>query len=118
LVEECVELASSEVDADDSGQRILHLRGDIVPYIHLREVFGIEGQSPPIEQIVITGVEGSRIGIVVDTVIGEHQTVIKSLSRVYKDVEGLSGATIKGDGSIALILDIPSLIRRVIAESK
>jgi len=118
LVEECVELTNSEVDDDDSGQRILHLRGDIVPYIHLRDVFGIEGESPPIEQIVITGVEGSRIGIVVDTVIGEHQTVIKSLSRVYKDVEGLSGATIKGDGSIALILDIPSLVRRVVAESK
>ena len=118
LVEECVELTNNEVDEDDSGQRILHLRGEIVPYIHIRDWFDIEGESPPIEQIVITGVEGSRVGIVVDTVIGEHQTVIKSLSRVYKDVEGISGATIKGDGSIALILDIPSLIRRVVAESK
>ncbi|MGL1862600.1 MAG: chemotaxis protein CheA [Pseudodesulfovibrio sp.] len=118
LVEECVELTNTEVDEDDSGQRILHLRGEIVPYIHIRDWFDIEGESPPIEQIVITGVEGSRVGIVVDTVIGEHQTVIKSLSRVYKDVEGISGATIKGDGSIALILDIPSLVRRVVAESK
>ncbi|MDD3310821.1 chemotaxis protein CheA [Pseudodesulfovibrio sp.] len=117
LVEECVELSRKDVE-EDSDQRILHLRGEIVPYIHLREWFGIEGENPPIEQIVITGVEGSRVGIVVDTVIGEHQTVIKSLGRVYKDVEGLSGATIKGDGSIALILDIPSLVRRVIAESR
>lgn len=117
LVEECVELARTDVEAEDSGQKILHLRGEIVPYIHLRDWFRIEGENPPIEQIVITGVEGSRIGIVVDTVIGEHQTVIKSLSRVYKDVEGLSGATIKGDGSIALILDIPGLVRRAIAES-
>ena len=117
LVEECVELAGSDVD-DESDQRILHLRGEIVPYIHLRDWFGIEGEPPDIEQIVITGVEGSRVGIVVDTVIGEHQTVIKSLGRVYKDVEGLSGATIKGDGSIALILDIPSLVRRVIADSR
>jgi two-component system chemotaxis sensor kinase CheA len=116
LVEECVELAASDVD-ESSKQRILHLRGEIVPYIHLRDWFGVDGESPPIEQIVITGVEGSRVGIVVDTVIGEHQTVIKSLSRVYKDVEGISGATIKGDGSIALILDIPSLVRRIIAES-
>tara|TARA_Y100001954_G_scaffold238583_1_gene306947 strand:- start:118505 stop:120733 length:2229 start_codon:yes stop_codon:yes gene_type:complete len=116
LVEECVELARSDVD-EQSGQRILHLRGEIVPYIHIRDWFEIEGENPPIEQIVITGVEGSRVGIVVDTVIGEHQTVIKSLSRVYKDVEGISGATIKGDGSIALILDIPSLVRRVVAES-
>ncbi|MDC0335813.1 chemotaxis protein CheA [Pseudodesulfovibrio sp.] len=118
LVEECVELTRQDVDADDSGQRILHLRGEIVPYIHIRDWFEIEGENPPIEQIVITGVEGSRVGIVVDTVIGEHQTVIKSLSRVYKDVEGISGATIKGDGSIALILDIPSLVRRVVAESR
>ena len=117
LVEECVELAGSDVD-DESDQRILHLRGEIVPYIHLRDWFGIESEPPAIEQIVITGVEGSRVGIVVDTVIGEHQTVIKSLGRVYKDVEGLSGATIKGDGSIALILDIPSLVRRVIADSR
>lgn len=117
LVEECVELANSDVD-EESEQRILHLRGEIVPYIHLRDWFGIEGEPPAIEQIVITGVEGSRIGIVVDTVIGEHQTVIKSLGRVYKDVEGLSGATIKGDGSIALILDIPSLVRRIIADSR
>ena len=116
LVEECVELSQNDVD-EESGQRILHLRGEIVPYIHLRDWFAVEGDNPLIEQIVITGVEGSRVGIVVDTVIGEHQTVIKSLSRVYKDVEGISGATIKGDGSIALILDIPSLVRRVIAES-
>lgn len=118
LVEECVELARSEVDENDSGQRILHLRGEIVPYIHIREWFGVEGDNPPIEQIVITTVEGARVGIVVDTVIGEHQTVIKSLGRVYKDVEGISGATIKGDGSIALILDVPSLVRRVVAESR
>jgi two-component system chemotaxis sensor kinase CheA len=116
LVEECVELNASDVD-ENSKQRILHLRGEIVPYIHLRDWFGVDGENPPIEQIVITGVEGSRVGIVVDTVIGEHQTVIKSLSRVYKDVEGISGATIKGDGSIALILDIPSLVRRVVAET-
>ncbi|MCJ2163666.1 MULTISPECIES: chemotaxis protein CheA [unclassified Pseudodesulfovibrio] len=118
LVEECVELTRSEVESSDSNQRILHLRGEIVPYIHIRDWFDIEGENPPIEQIVITGVEGSRIGIVVDTVIGEHQTVIKSLGRVYKDVEGISGATIKGDGSIALILDVPGLVRRVVAESK
>lgn len=118
LVEECVELSRSEVEEAGSEQRILHLRGEIVPYIHIREWFNIEGENPPIEQIVITGVEGSRVGIVVDTVIGEHQTVIKSLGRVYKDVEGISGATIKGDGSIALILDVPGLIRRIVAESR
>ncbi len=117
LVEECVELARAEEDEDDSGQRILHLRGEIVPYIRIRDWFAVEGEKPPIEQIVIVGVEEGRIGLVVDTVIGEHQTVLKSLGRVYKDVESISGATIKGDGSIALILDIPSLVQRVVSES-
>jgi len=116
LVEECVEL--HQQDVDPSGRkRIINLRGELVPYISLRRWFEIEGESPEIEQIVITGVEGRRIGIVVDHVIGEHQTVIKSLGRVYRDVEGISGATIKGDGSLALILDVPRLVRSVVAEN-
>ncbi|MBI9110167.1 chemotaxis protein CheA [Maridesulfovibrio ferrireducens] len=117
LVEECVELTRKNVE-EANGQQFVNLRGEIVPYIRIREWFDIEGESPPIEQIVITGLEGSRIGVVVDTVIGEHQTVIKSLGRVYRDVEGISGATIKGDGTLALILDIPKLFRTVLAEIK
>jgi two-component system chemotaxis sensor kinase CheA len=115
LVEECVELHRSDVD-ESGRQSIINLRGELVPYIHLRHWFELPGGSPDIEQIVITGVEGRRIGIVVDNVIGEHQTVIKSLGRVYRDVEGISGATIKGDGSLALILDVPRLVRSVAAE--
>ena len=61
--------------------------------------------------MVITQVNGTSYGFVVDKVIGEHQTVIKSLGRAYKNVEGISGATILGDGSVALILDIPHLVR-------
>ncbi len=115
LVEECVELHRKEVD-ETGRQRIINLRGELVPYIHLRQWFELDGPSPDIEQIVITGVEGRRVGIVVDNVVGEHQTVIKSLGRVYRDVEGISGATIKGDGSLALILDVPRLVRSVAAE--
>ncbi|MBU1039944.1 MAG: chemotaxis protein CheA [Proteobacteria bacterium] len=115
LVEECVELHSKDVDPTRK-QQIIHLRGELVPYIHLRRWFEMDGEPPEIEQIVITGVEGKRIGIVVDRVIGEHQTVIKSLGRVYRDVEGISGATIKGDGTLALILDVPRLVRSVVAD--
>jgi len=115
LVEECVELHSKDVDPTRK-QQIIHLRGELVPYIHLRRWFEIGGEPPTIEQIVITGVEGKRVGIVVDRVVGEHQTVIKSLGRVYRDVEGISGATIKGDGTLALILDVPRLVRSVAAE--
>jgi two-component system chemotaxis sensor kinase CheA len=76
------------------------------------------GEAPAIQQIVITEVDGFRIGFVVDHVIGEHQTVIKSLGRAYKNVEGVSGATILGDGSVALILDIPHLMRGVEAAER
>ncbi len=112
LVEECVELIR-DAQARGREQQVLNLRGEIVPYIRLRQWFEIAGPAPDIEQIVVTDVAGTRIGIVVDNVIGEHQTVIKSLGRVYRDVEGISGATIKGDGSMALILDVPRLVRTV-----
>ncbi|OEU69277.1 MAG: chemotaxis protein CheA [Desulfovibrio sp. S3730MH75] len=117
LVEECVELTREDIE-EANGQQFVNLRGEIVPYIRIREWFDIEGEWPAIEQIVITGVEGNRMGVVVDTVIGEHQTVIKSLGRVYRDVEGISGATIKGNGTLALILDVPKLVRIVVAELK
>lgn len=114
-VEECVEMPDK---ADDSREKILNLRGDMVPYIKLRQLFSIPGASPEIEQIVVVRSQGSRVGIVVDTVIGELQTVIKSLGRVYRDVQGISGATIKGDGSMALILDISQLLHVVTTANK
>ncbi|EPR44114.1 CheA signal transduction histidine kinase [Desulfovibrio sp. X2] len=114
VVEECVELARSQV-RESNGRQIVNLRGETVPYVRLREWFQCGGDAPSIEQIVVTHTGENRTGIVVDEVIGEHQTVIKSLGRVYRDVEGISGATIKGDGSLALILDIPRLLRDVMA---
>jgi len=116
LVEECVELIQTPEERRRE-QQVMNLRGAIVPYLRLRDWFAIPGAPPEIEQIVVTGVEGQRVGIVVDHVIGEHQTVIKTLGRVYRDVEGLSGATIKGDGSMALILDVPRLVR-IAAEAR
>jgi two-component system, chemotaxis family, sensor kinase CheA len=80
------------------------VRGSLTPYICLRDQFGIHGTRPEIEQIVIVSVQGVRIGFVVDFVVGEHQTVIKPLGVLYQDVKGISGATILGDGSVALII--------------
>ena len=110
IVEECVELTREDV-AKAHGRHLANVRGQLIPYIPLRDKFAITGNPPDIEQIVITEVEGRRIGFVVDDVIGEHQTVIKSLGRMYRDVEGLSGATILGDGTVALILDVPKLLQ-------
>ena len=90
-----------------------NIRGEIVPYIKLRNEFRISGDSPEIEQIVITGVNGERIGFVVDHVVGEHQTVIKNLGKFYKNVDSVSGATILGDGTVALIVDVAKVVRSV-----
>ena len=109
LVEECIELTRADVAAGH-GRNMATVRGHLVPYIPLRDKFDILGTVPDIEQIVITQVNGTSYGFVVDHVIGEHQTVIKSLGRAYKNVKGISGATILGDGSVALILDIPHLV--------
>jgi two-component system, chemotaxis family, sensor kinase CheA len=109
LVEECIELTRSDV-ARAHGRHLVTIRDRIVPYIRLRDRFGVFSATPDIEQIVITEVEGKRVGFVVDHVIGGHQTVIKSLGKVFRDVAGVSGATILGDGTVALILDIPQLL--------
>jgi two-component system chemotaxis sensor kinase CheA len=110
LVEECVEMPRA---SDGGDRRLVHLRGEVVPCLRLREAFHITGDPPAIEPIVVVAVDGQRVGLAVDRVVGEHQTVIKSLGRLYRDVEEFSGATIRGDGSMALILDVSALVRRV-----
>ncbi len=112
LVEECVELTRDDV-VKAHNRHMAHVRGHLVPYIRLREHFLISGEAPAIEQIVITRVEDGRVGFVVDHIVGGHQTVIKNLGRFYKDAEGTAGATVLGDGTVALILDVPKLMHAV-----
>jgi two-component system chemotaxis sensor kinase CheA len=102
-IEECVELSREDIK-NSHGRNVANVRGHLTPYICLRDQFSVLGERPTIEQIVIVSVHGSRIGFVVDFVVGEHQTVIKPLGMLYQDVRGISGATILGDGSVALIL--------------
>ena len=97
-----------------SDLSIVNLRGEVAPVLRLRELFGIAGDAPVIEPVVVVKADGERIGIAVDRVVGEHQTVIKSLGRLYRDVGEFSGATIRGDGSMALILDVAALVRRAV----
>jgi two-component system chemotaxis sensor kinase CheA len=110
LVEECVELTRRDVAAA-AGNRLIPVRGELVPYLRLREVFAVEGEPPPIEQIAIVTMGDSRYGFAVDHVVGQLQTVIKTLGDVYRGVEGISGATILGDGKVALIVDAPALMK-------
>ncbi len=109
-VEECVELTRKDDNRSD-GRSFLNIRGEIVAFVRLRRLFEVAGEAPEIQKVVIVGLGESRIGLVVDQVLGQHQTVIKSLSRLHDDQEGFSGATILGDGSVALILDVPHLVK-------
>ncbi len=108
-VQECIEL-TSEMRAEHNGQQMINNRGQTLPYVRLRKVFSIEGELPEIEQVVVVNTAEGAIGFLVDNVVGDLQTVIKSMGRVYHDLEGISGATILGDGSVALILDVGRLI--------
>ncbi|MCK9263159.1 MAG: chemotaxis protein CheA [Deltaproteobacteria bacterium] len=116
-VVECVEL-SAEDRRRTHGRNLARVRDEIVPYIPLREVFSLHGDNPAIEQVVVTEIGERRVGFVVDKVVGQHQTVIKNLGKFLRHVEGVSGATIMGDGTVALILDINKLTQQVESAEK
>ena len=108
-VEECVEL-SPEEDARSRGRCFLNIRDELVPYLRLRDLFGSPSPPDRYQKVVIVSMGETRVGLVVDQVIGDHQTVIKSLSKLHANIATFSGATILGDGTVALILDIAHLV--------
>ncbi len=115
-VDECMFLTKDNQAMGDV-RNVVKVRGQLVPYVRLREQFHIHNQPPAIEEIVICDIESQRIGFVVDHIVGTHQTVIKSLGRAYRDIQGLSGATITGDGSVALIID-PAMLAQAAESSQ
>lgn len=110
-VVECVDLTQDDL-RHAHGRSLVRVRDEIIPYIHLRETFGLARDSDGGEQVVVTEVGEQRVGFVVDKVIGQHQTVIKNLGEMFKTTEGISGATIMGDGAVALILDMHKLTQQ------
>jgi len=90
--------------------QVMILEGGQVPYFDLREDFGIGGTPPERREIVMVGFEKEKVALIVDSVIGENQTVLKSLGKHYKHQDFLSGGTILGDGSVALVLDINKIV--------
>ena len=107
---ECIELTRQDIE-QANGKHVANVRGEIIPYIRLREYFNMPIERLEREQIMIVETEEGRYGFVVDQVLGDHQTVIKNLGRFYRHVELISGATILGNGSVALILDPQRLVR-------
>jgi two-component system chemotaxis sensor kinase CheA len=112
---ECIELTRRDI-ARANGKHIAIVRGELVPYIRLRERFHIRSRAPEIEQIMMVETAEGRFGFVVDRVLGNCQTVIKSLGRFYRQVQVVSGATILGNGTVALILDPDRLIQDAMRE--
>jgi len=108
-VDGCIELKRGEGLSEREGRRILNYRNEILPYIGIRELYEVPGDAPAIEQIVVVNAQEARVGFVVDEVVGDYQTVIKPLGRMFKSAEGISGATILGDGTVALIVDVNRL---------
>jgi two-component system chemotaxis sensor kinase CheA len=106
---ECVELTREDIRRAN-GKQLANVRGELVPYINLRHYFGIGSEPPEIEQVMIVETEQGRFGFVVDQVLGDCQTVIKNLGRFYRHVQVVSGATILGNGKVALILDPERLV--------
>jgi two-component system chemotaxis sensor kinase CheA len=107
-VEECVELTAA--DERSRGRNFLNVRGDLVPFLRLRDLFDTPGSPELHQKTIIISTGDTRVGLVADQIMGNHQTVIKSLSKLHSDVTMFSGATILGDGSAALILDVAQLV--------
>lgn len=110
---ECVELTREDVQAAH-GNHLARVRGETIPYIRLSEFFRMEAPPREREQIMVVETEDGHYGLVVDEVLGNHQTVIKSLGRIYRDVQTVSGATILGNGTVALILDPYRLVQSAV----
>ncbi|WP_027580049.1 chemotaxis protein CheA [Bradyrhizobium sp. Ai1a-2] len=107
-VEECVELTAEEERS--RGRNFLNVRGNLVPFLRLRDILDVRGTPGQHQKTIIISTGETRVGLVADQIIGNHQTVIKSLSKLHSDVTIFSGATILGDGTAALILDVAQLV--------
>jgi two-component system, chemotaxis family, sensor kinase CheA len=111
-VRECVDLPAGGDASHGTG--VLDLRGEPVPYLRLRRALGA-GPGGGRESVVVVARDGGLAGLAVDAVLGEGQVVIKPLDRSLHGVRGLAGCTILGDGRVALILDVPSLMAEALA---
>jgi len=112
-VVECLELQEIGEDCN-----YLNLRGEVLPFLRLRELFGVPGQRPRRESVVVVRYAGQKAGIVVDELRGEFQTVIKPLANLFRNLQGIGGSTILGSGEGALILDVQALIQRCVGNEE
>ena len=111
MIEECVAYSA------EPGHDYTNLRGEVLPFIRIRELFSVPGKPAKGENIVVLKHAGQKAGLVVDTLLGEFQTVIKPLGQMFAQSKCISGSTILGSGDVALILDVPALVRQAMSKS-
>jgi two-component system chemotaxis sensor kinase CheA len=112
IVAECIEKPDSFEPTPGRSSGCFDLRGEVVPYLDLRHCFGHHGERPARQSLIVVRVGPNRLGLLVDRLLGEHQTVIKPLGGIFQNLPGVAGATILGSGEVALILDVPALERK------
>lgn len=113
MVQECVELSAEDRRATRE-RSYLDLRGEVLPLVFLREHFNAGGSPGRRENVVVVRCGEHKAGLVVDELQGEFQTVIKPLGKLFSALRGISGSTILGNGAVALILDVPSLVQQIV----
>ncbi|MDH5408673.1 MAG: chemotaxis protein CheA [Gammaproteobacteria bacterium] len=111
LIHECIEL-NQEEQKEVATQSYINLRGEVLPFLRLREFFKDNAKEKSRENIVVVQFGNQKAGFVVDELLGEFQTVIKPMSKILQKLQGISGATILGSGDVAVILDVPTLVQR------
>ena len=108
-VVEVIEHRSAALQPDGRGRACVELRGKVLPVVDLRTLYQLDGTAPPRVSVVVLQSQGRAFGVVVDALLGQHQTVIKPLSRMFRSLRGISGSSILGSGEVALIFDVVSL---------
>jgi len=112
MVQECIELSEDDGVASRE-QGYLDLRGEVLPLVYLRDHFHHEGPASRRQNVVVVRYAELKAGLVVDDLLGEFQTVIKPLGKLFGALRGISGSTILGSGAVALILDVPALLTQI-----
>ncbi len=110
MIKECLDLKR-----EDMHHELIHLRGESIPVVNLRNLFRLDGTPPARESLVVVQFGHTRAGIVVDRLMGELQAVIKPLGQLFRHTRSVSGSTILGNGDVALLLDVQQVLNRAAA---
>lgn len=108
-VVEVIEGRASDATLDARGRGVVELRQQVLPVVSLRSLYGLDGTPTARGSIVVLKSGHSRFGVLVDTLLGQHQTVIKPLGHLFRSLRGMAGSSILGNGEVALIFDVPAL---------